>query len=228
MTKRKKAGKKHVNQTAHQRAMTNPKTQAILTALRKGWDGMSPEQLGKQVIELISLECSVRGIADELGRPATTIRRCIGSAKSSETSRGRSATMKRAVAKESLTQKTKSAREVAGCKSSETPAKQEAPSPIKEISSVRDDAHSSTTQQTERITTSSSTRAQVRPDVNQTLSDEESRPGEHEAKTRPVGPSVSSEKTIQARMQRLADLAAEPMQPRPIWNANSMRRHGKP
>ena len=62
MTKRRKAGKnqeaKHVNRTAHQRAMTNPKTQAILSALRKGWDKMSPEQRGEQIIELIGLKCS--------------------------------------------------------------------------------------------------------------------------------------------------------------------------
>ncbi|MGC2612772.1 MAG: hypothetical protein WA354_01990 [Terracidiphilus sp.] len=64
MTKRKKTSKKkeakHVNQTANQRAMANPKTQAILSALRKGWGEMSLEQLGEQIIELIGLKCSAR------------------------------------------------------------------------------------------------------------------------------------------------------------------------
>ena len=78
MTKKEQAGKnsvaKHMNQTANKRAMKNPKTQAILSTLRKGWDGMSPEQQGEQVLELTVLKCSVNGIADELGKPATTLR----------------------------------------------------------------------------------------------------------------------------------------------------------
>jgi hypothetical protein len=231
MTKRKKAGKnqeaKHLNQTAHQQAMKNPKTQAAFSALRERWDGMSAEQRGEQLIGLVGFKCSVRGIADELGKPETTIRRNIERAKSPETSSAWIAMMERTLAKGPLTQKTKSAREVAGCKPSEIPAKRGAQPVIQEMSPVKDDVHSSTTQQTKRITSSSSTSAQVRPVMNQTLSDKESRPGEHEPKTRLVDLSISREQIIQDKIQRLAAIP-DSIQPRPFRDARSMQRQGRP
>jgi IS30 family transposase len=228
MTKRRNAGKnqeaKHLNETAHQRAMKNPKTQAVFRALQERWDGMSAAQQGEQLIESISLKCSVRGIADELGKPESTIRRYIRLSKSTETSSGWNARMERTLAKGPLTQKTKSAREVAGCEPSEIPAKKGARPVIQEMSPVKDDVHLSTTQQTKRITSSSSTSAQVRPVMNQTLSEKESRPGEHEPKTNLVDLYMSRGL---AKIQRLAAIA-DSIQPRPFRDARSMQRQGRP
>jgi hypothetical protein len=231
MTKTKKAGKnhevKHLNQTANQRAMKNPKTQAAFSRIRERWNGMSAEQRGEQLIELIGFKCSVRGIADELGQPATTIRRYIGLAKSTETSCGWITRMERTLAKGSLTQETKSAREVADCKPSETPAKKGALPVIKKTCTVKDDVHSSTTQQTKGITSSSAASAQVRPVMNQTSSEKESRTGEHEPKTRLVDLISSREQIIQDKVRRLAAIP-DSIQPRPVLNARSMQRQGRP
>ena len=126
-------------------------------------------------------------IADELGKPATSIRRCIGSAKSTETNSGWIRRMERTLAKRPLTPKTKSARKVASCKPSVAPAEKVPRAVIKEAYPVKNDVHSSTAQQTKRqtkrMTSSSSTSGQVRPAVNLASSDKESRPGEHEPKT---------------------------------------------
>jgi len=99
--------------------MKNPKTQAILSTLRKGWDGMSPEQQGEQVLELTVLKCSVNGIAHELGKPATTLLRRIALAKSPGTSSGWIGRIGRTLAKGPK----RSTREVADCKPTDTPAK---------------------------------------------------------------------------------------------------------
>ncbi len=231
MTKRKKADKnqdaKPVNQTAHRRAMKNSKTNAAFSALRERWDDMSAEQRGEQIIELISLKCSVRGIADELGKPPTTIRRYIGSAKSSETNSGWIGRMERTLAKKPPTPKTKSVHEVADCKRSEIPAEKGPRSVIKEMAPVKNDVHSSTTQQTKRITASSSTSAQVRPVVNHASSDKESRPGEHEPKTRPAGIYESSRQIAEAKRQRLAAIP-DSIGTRPYRDARSMPRQGRP
>lgn len=230
MTKRKKADQKakHVNETAHQRAMKNPKTQAAFRVLQERWDGMSEEQQGEQLIELIGLKCSVRGIADDLGEPESNLRRYIKVAKSTGTSSGWIKRMKRTLSKEPRTQRTKSAREVADCIPSEIPATKGPQSVIREMVPVKNDVHSSTTQQTKRITAPSSTSAQVRPVAKLTLSDKENRPGQPEPKTRMVVDIYNSRGQIaQEKIQRLAAIA-DSIETRPYRDARSMKRQGRP
>jgi hypothetical protein len=226
MTKRKNDNKNketnRVNETANQRAMKNPKTQGILNALRKGWNGMSAEQQGEQVLELTVLKCSVNGIADELGQPATTLRRRIALVKSAGTNSGWIRRIDRTLAKEP---KTKSTREVADCKPSETPAKKGPGPVIKEMEPVKNEVHSSTTQQPKRIAGSSLTSTHVRPVMNNTLSEKENLPAQHESKTRLVDLYNSRGQIAQDRMQRLADIANS-IPKRPDWNARSMKRQG--
>jgi hypothetical protein len=230
MTKRKKAGKnqkaKHLNQTAHRRAMKNSKTEAAFSSLRERWDGMSDEQRGEQLIELIGLKCSVRGLADDLGKPESTIRRYIRLAKSTQTNRGWIARLERTLAKGPLTQKTTSARELADCKPSETPSKKAPQSVIKEMYPVKNDVHSSTTQQTKRIISSSSTSAQVRPVINQASSEKESRPGVHEPRARPIDLYFSRMQITQDKIQRLAAIP-DSIEARPYRDAKSIKRQGK-
>ncbi|WP_348262616.1 hypothetical protein P8935_22825 [Telmatobacter sp. DSM 110680] len=231
MTKRKKAGKnqeaKHLNQTAHQRAMKNPKTQAAFGRVRERWNEMSTEQRGEQLIELIALKCSARGIADELGQPATTIRRYIGLAKSTEGNSGWSERLKRTLAKGPFTTKAKRAREVASCNPPETPAKKEALSVIKETCPVKYDVHSSSTQQTKSMASTSSTSAEVGPVVNPASSDKESRPGEREPKTNLVDLYMHRGQSSLDKKQRLASIA-DSIPTRRVWSARSMTRQGGP
>jgi hypothetical protein len=231
MTKRKKAGKnqekKHVNDTANQRAMKNPKAQAILSALRKGWDGMSPEQLGEQVIELIRLKCSVRGIADELGKAESTVRRKVDSAKSAGTNSGWIRMLERTLAKKPLKPKAKSARKVPGCKPSVAPAEKGPRAAIKKVCPVKNDVHSSTVQQIKRTASSSSTSAQVHRVVNHASSDKESLPGEQEPKANLVELYMNRDQSNLDKIQQLAGIA-DSIAPRPYRDARSMERQGRP
>ncbi len=231
MTKKEKAGKnsvaKHVNQTANQRAMKNPKTQAILSALRKGWNGMSAEQQGEQVLELIALKCSVNGIVDELGRPATTIRRRIGIAKSAGTNSGWIGRLERTLAKKPLTPKAKSARKVAGCEPSVGPADKGQRAAITKAYPVKNDVRSTTVQQIKGVASSSSSSAQVHRGVNHASSDKESRPGEQEPKANLVELYKNRDKSNLDKIQELAGIA-DSIAPRPYRDARSIKRQGRP
>jgi hypothetical protein len=224
MTKREKTDKnqeaKPVNQTAHRRAMKNSKTNAAFSSLRERWDGMSDEQRGEQLIELIRLKCSVRGIADDLGEKESNLRRYIGSAKTTGTNSGWIGRMERTLAKRPLTPKTKSACEVADCKPSAAPAKKGSRSVTEEMDPVENDVHSSTTPHAKEIALSSSTVAQERPVVNHASRDKESRPGEHDL-------SISSGPITEDRIRRLAGIA-DSIKARPVWDAHSMERQGIP
>lgn len=206
--------------------MKNPKTQAAFSRVRERWEGMSDEQRGEQLIELISLKCSVRGIADDLGAKESNLRRYIGSAKTTGTNRGWIASMERTLAK-GPTQRTKSARQVADCKPSETPAKKGALSIIKETCPVKDEVHSSTTQPKKGITSPSSTRAQERLVVNPASGDKESRPGEYKPKTNLVDLYMSIGQRELDKIQRLAAIA-DSIPTRPVRDATSIPRQGRP
>lgn len=85
MTKKKVVGKnqKRRNQTAHQRAMTDPKVRKALVVLQSNWKILSDQELGEQLTKLQELNCSARGIADELKKPPTAIHRLLALVKSS-------------------------------------------------------------------------------------------------------------------------------------------------
>ncbi len=70
--------KSTVNLTAHHKAMANSKVQALVKALRDGWESIGTLERTKRLIELTALGCSQRGLEKELKQPATKIRRHIG------------------------------------------------------------------------------------------------------------------------------------------------------
>ena len=76
--KRNSSRKSTVNLTAHHKAMANSKVQALVKALREGWESMGTVERTKRLIQLTALGCSQRGLEKELKQPATSIRRDIG------------------------------------------------------------------------------------------------------------------------------------------------------
>ena len=79
MTKKKEDGKgtTHRNLTAHERAIKSPKVREAVSKLRSGWDGLSSLDRGQQLTKLTELNCSERGLAVELRKPPSTLRRYI-------------------------------------------------------------------------------------------------------------------------------------------------------
>src|ERR1035437_7425032 len=159
MKKKKSVGKneKRINQTAHQRAMENPEVREALSALRARWSDLSPQQRGEQLNVLISFKCSVGGIAKELGKPATSIRRYIALANPPDAGGDWIATMERTWAEDPQEQSTMSAGEAACHFPSKIPAKKIVVPVINETCPAQDHAHTSTVQQTKKITSLLST-----------------------------------------------------------------------
>ena len=73
----RKERKKRSHQSAHRRAMTNPRVRQLVTALRTRWDSLDPLQRGDCLTELTALGCSRRGLETELKQSATSLRRFI-------------------------------------------------------------------------------------------------------------------------------------------------------
>ena len=232
MTKRKKAGKnekeQRVNQTAHQQAMANPQAQKALSVLRDDWNGLSPEQLGERLNELIGLGCSARGIAKELGKPETSIRRYIALANQPEPGSDWITMLERTLATGFPTQSAKNTREAADCKPSRIPTKKGARPIVKETSSVKDHVQSSRTPQAKKVATPPSTRAQERPILDRVASEKQSQPGVGEPGMSPLELyKLSKGQSLEDRMRRLAAIS-DSIKPRPFRNAHSMQRQGRP
>ena len=81
MTRRKRAGKIRCNETAHRRALANPTTASLVKELRIHWKSLDPVERGDRLVDLTALGCSTRGLGEELGQCATTVRRHIAIAK---------------------------------------------------------------------------------------------------------------------------------------------------
>jgi hypothetical protein len=105
--------KRRRNQTAHERAMTDPKVREAVSNLKSDWDLLSPLQRGKQLNKLVDLTCSERGLAEELRKPPTTIRRYMELAASSESRSDSKAEMGDANAKKTKVQSATNALESA-------------------------------------------------------------------------------------------------------------------
>lgn len=114
MTKKKHSnGNKRSNETAHQRAMTDPKVREAMATLGSNWKLLSQQELGAKLSELVELNCSVRGIAEASKIPASTIRRRIASVASLKSLSGRNTELVRTLGKISGMRSPKSAIEAA-------------------------------------------------------------------------------------------------------------------
>jgi hypothetical protein len=96
----KKEKKQRLNDTAHNRAVTNPEVRDALNAFQSGWKKLSPRQSGEQLKRLLELGCSIRGIAKESGLSESTLRRYVQLVDSSKPKSESKAEMERAFAKE--------------------------------------------------------------------------------------------------------------------------------
>lgn len=83
----RRESKENSHQSAHRRAMTNPRVRKLVTSLRRRWDSLDPLQRGDRLSELTALGCSRRGLEKELKQSATSLRRHIALARLTEPGR---------------------------------------------------------------------------------------------------------------------------------------------
>jgi hypothetical protein len=228
MTKKRADRKeKPLNQTAHQRAMSKPEVREVLNVLRTSWSDLSPQQRGEKLNVLIGFNCSRRGIAKELGKQESNIRKYIAKANPSEEGNDWATMMKSTLAKEPQKQSTKSASEDVRRIPSKIPAKKQAEPVIKETYPMQDQARTSTAQQTKKISYPSSTAVKEPPVVSAATSGLENQAGEDTPKTSKADAILKAWRNREDRRQRLAS-TPEQIQPRPFYDAHSLGRQGGP
>jgi hypothetical protein len=220
----KKKGRKNVkriNQTAHQRAMSNPEAQRVLKALRASWSALSPQQRDEQLKVLIGFKgTTMAGIARDLGQPPTTIRRHIKPASDWL------ADMLDAWADDPQEQSERGADQYACHFPPKIPAWKKLAPVINEKSPAQDDAHISTAQQTKKITLPISIRAKEPPVVKDATSGQEDKVGKGTPVSSNVDAYIRRQQILDEKAQRLTAMIDE-IPPRPIYSAKSMKRQGK-
>ena len=226
---KKKADKKEktLNVTANQRAITRPEVQEALNVLRTRWRDLSPQQRGERLNVLIGFGCSGRGIAKELGKSESNIRKYIPKANPPEEGDDWATMMESTLAKEPKKQSTKSASKDVRQKPSKIPAKKRAEPVIKETYPMQDHARTSTAQQTEKITSPSSTAVKERPVASGAKSGQENQAGENTPKTNLVDAFSNMERIREDKKLRLASIHDQ-IEPRPFYDAHSLGRQGGP
>ena len=73
--RRRKRKRKRIYATSHGRAASDPSVRKRIFALKRCWNNLVPLERGDQLLILIGLGCSSRGLRKMLDRSATTIRR---------------------------------------------------------------------------------------------------------------------------------------------------------
>jgi len=233
VTKKKKAGKneKRTNQTAHERALTNPRARETIGALRATWDNLTPDDRGEKLNDLIRLGCSVRGLARELDKPESTIRRYIALAHSSESGGNWIATIERTLAKKRAKE-----REVSRIEAlRESKAMFEKNGELKPVpndkSAANDAKHKLSehkTQQTRQSPHPVSRGAEEPSQGNGVASEKGRRAEEPKQKIDLVERyRLQSGGVTPKRIQRLQAIV-ESIAPRPYRDARSMKRQGRP
>jgi hypothetical protein len=208
--------------------MTNPRVRDGLNALQEGWGMLTPQQRGEQLNKLLDLDCSIRGIADELGIPESTLRRCKDPAKSSESESDWITMMNRTLPQKPVAPKAKGAREAISDKRAENPAQKGAEAAVGNKPNVEDCVHLSTTPQAKRDLSAEPAKAQRQPIVNSRLSGIESRPVNGRPRTSLVDLfNLSRGHSNSDRIRRLSEISKS-IQARPFRDARSMTRQGKP
>jgi hypothetical protein len=99
--------------TAHRRAVADAKLRKLIDELRDKWNGTGRIERGERLRELSALGCSARGLGEELGQSATTVRRHIELANLPESQRNavkRGASAKKILQRKALFERRKRAR----------------------------------------------------------------------------------------------------------------------
>jgi hypothetical protein len=226
---KKKADKKEktLNVTANQRAITRPEVQEALNVLRTRWRDLSPQQRGERLNVLIGFGCSGHGIAKELGKSESNIRKYIPKDNPPEEGNDWATMMKSTLAKEPKKQSTKSASEDVRQIPSKIPAKKRAEPVIKETYPMQDHARTSTAQQTKKITRPSSTPVKALPVLSAATSGQENQAGKDNPQKRNADAILKTWQTRQDRLQGLASIH-EQIKRRPHYDAYSIGRQGGP
>lgn len=173
-TKKKVSGNEsRINQTDHQRAMTNPKVRESLMGLQNCWSLLTQRELGGQLNALIRFNCSVRGLAKELGKSETSIRRLMKLAKQPEEDSEGITVRESTSAAVPKRPSTVSTGEAVRHFPSKIPAKKIVEPVIREVSPAQDHAHASTAEQTKKIPSPLSTTVKKLPVVDGRMSRQE-------------------------------------------------------
>ena len=75
MPSRKTAHAGRNNSTAHRRAVARSQVKRLISKLNNDWDHIDRIERGERLLELVRQGCSPRGLANDIGRSATNIRR---------------------------------------------------------------------------------------------------------------------------------------------------------
>lgn len=226
MTKKKDKKKQRRNDTAHQRAMAYPNVQEAYSALRSNWNKLSLPQRGEQLQKLIDFGCSVRGVADDLGKKDTTLRRYIAQANSAGEGIDWSAMLEHTLAKEPQKEDITRARAAVIDMPHKIPAKQVA-GPSKEQCPMQDHAQPSKAQQTKKLIASSSKRAEEPPPAIGAVTGQEDRAGQDAPRPSPLEQYKLRHPSLSERIRLLAEMP-KLIEARPYRDARSMKRQGKP
>jgi hypothetical protein len=69
---KKRGGK--ASRVAHQQAASKPEVKALIKKMEKNWKRWTPEERKEHLSTLISKDCTIRGLADDLGMSESTLR----------------------------------------------------------------------------------------------------------------------------------------------------------
>jgi len=75
------------NKNRHFRSKLNPKVMGLIATLRNGWADLGRVERGQRINKLVSVGCSKRGLARDLGIPESSVRRDAKIAKLPESDR---------------------------------------------------------------------------------------------------------------------------------------------
>ena len=227
MTKKKSKKQQRRNDTPHQRAMTNPRVQQTLSALRASWNDLSPQERSEQLNKLVDSGCSLRGLSEELGIPLTTIRRYIASAHSSESGGDWIAMMETTLAKKPAKERDVSRIEAARESQAMLQRNRTAAPAIKETGQAKQERGALAAQPTKKIIARpESVATKVPPVKDDGLSGKESQVGNQRPQS-PLEQWKQGHLSNSERIQRLISLP-DSIKPRPHQNARSMGRQGRP
>ncbi len=218
---------KRKNQTKHQLAMKNPKVRELMGCIRTCWNSCIPRERGQLLSELISLGCSVSGIAENIQRSETTISRCIKEANRPDEDSDSIATIELTPAEKPKEQSTTSTGEAVRQISSKTPAKKIVGPVIKDTRPAQNHARTPAAQPTKNFTPISPIKLIELPALNVATSDQEGQGGEKTPKTSLVDAIMNQGRTFEGGIGRV-EIEVEQFPKRREYNARSMKRQGKP
>jgi hypothetical protein len=216
---------KRRNQTDHERAMKTPCVREIFSALQSNWDKLTSRQAGEQLQRLEDLGCTGQGLARDLEKSETNIRKRIKEANSSDERGGWIAAMESTLAKTPDRRKEISAIEASRESKAMFQKNKKAGTVIKEKPLTKGPKDTLGAQPKEKFTTTSLISAKETAKVTDKVSEQSDQAGESASKMTLVDYSNSIR---QGRIQRLIDISQSDMTRRPLTNASQLGRQGRP